>query len=214
MTNSNHNSVSKTEIESLIYRLKQLPEFTLDYDLTLVEESGTWAGESYSFPSKIMFLGYCSILETIDLSEYQSLEHIEAKLQTAIDRIPFYEKMNKLVRSGEFDSVQFRKDRVILYTDDRKEIEIKSMRRERFNVSGRYILADNAIHIRYQLEEGLYFSLCQPLPMHASVRSAVTIDEQFVTSYEELYEAIKTAKQQLDYASERYIKMSLVEKSN
>lgn len=73
-------------------------------------------------------------------------------------------------------------------------------------------LADNAVHIRYQLEEGLYFSLCQPLPIHASVRSAVTIDDQFVISYEELYEAIAKTKQQLDYASERYVKMSLVER--
>lgn len=214
MTNSNHNSVSKTEIESLLYRLKQLPEFTRDYDLTLVEGTGTWAGESYTFPSKIMFLGYCSILETIDLTKDHSLEQIEATLQAAIERIPFYERMNELVRSGEFDNLRFRRDRVILYTDDRKEIEIKSMRLDRFNVSGRHILADNAMHIRYQLEEGLYFSLCQPLPMHASVRSAVTIDDQFVISYEELYEAIAKAKQQLDYASERYVKMSLVEKGD
>ena len=214
MTKVRTNAECKKYIEDLLDRLKKSPDFTKDYDLALVEGTGTWEGESYTFPSKIMFSGYCSILETIDLTKDHSLEQIEAALQAAIERIPFYEKMNELVRSREFENLRFAKDRVILYTGDCKEIEIKSMRRERFNVSGRYILADDAMHIRYQLEEGLYFSLCQPLPMHASVRSAVTIDDQFAVSYEELYEAIAKAKQQLDYASECYVKMALVEKPN
>ena len=186
-------------IDDILGRMKQLPEFTDEFDLELVEETKTYSGESYKVPSKIVFSG---------------LEHIEIMLRLAIERIPFYERMKEYAQSNGFECVQFKKDRVILHTDDRKEIEIKSMRLDRFNVSGRYVLADNAIHIRYRLEEGLYFSLCQPLPMHASVRSAVTIDDQFVISYEELYDAIAKAKQQLDYASERYVKMSLVEKGD
>lgn len=199
-------------IEDILDRMKQLPEFTDDYELELVEETKTYSGEAYKVPSKIIFSGLDTILEMLDLTDDHSLEHIEIMLRLAIERIPFYEKMKEFAKSNGFDCVQFKKDRVILYTADCKEIEIKSMRLDRFTVFGRYILADNAMHIRYQLEEGLYFSLCQPLPMHASVRSAVTIDEQFVVSYDELYEAIETAKKQLDYASERYIKMSLVER--
>lgn len=198
-------------IEDILDRMKQLPEFTDNYELELVEETKTYSCESYKVPSKIIFSGLDTILEMLDLKEDHSLEHIEIMLRLAIERIPFYERMKEYAQSNGFECVQFKKDRVILYAD-RKEIEIKSMRLDRFTVSGRYILADNAMHIRYQLEEGLYFSLCQPLPMHASVRSAVTIDDQFLVSYEELYEAIKTAKQQLDYASERYIKMTLVER--
>lgn len=199
-------------IDDILDRMKQLPEFTDEYNLELVEETKTYSGETYKVPSKIVFSGMDTILEMLDLKEDHSLEHIEIMLRLAIERIPFYEKMKEYAKSNGFECVQFKKDRVILYTNDRKEIEIKSMRLDRFNVSGRYILADNAVHIRYQLEEGLYFSLCQPLPMYASVRSAVTIDDQFVISYEELYEAVAKAKQQLDYASERYVKMSLVER--
>lgn len=201
-------------IEDILDRMKQLPEFTDEYELELVEETKTYSGETYKVPSKIVFSGMDTILEMLDLKENHSLEHIEIMLRLAIERIPFYEKMKEFAQSNGFECVQFKKDRVILYTNDRKEIEIKSMRLDRFNVSGRYILADNAMHIRYQLEEGLYFSLCQPLPMHASVRSAVTIDDQFVISYEELYEAIAKAKQQLDYASERYVDMMLVKKGD
>lgn len=200
-------------IEDILDRMKQLPDFKDEFELELVEETKTYSGESYKVPSKIIFSGLNTILEMLDLTEDHSLEHIEIMLRLAIERIPFYEKMKEFAQSNGFDCVQFKKDRVILYAD-RKEIEIKSMRLDRFTVSGRYILADNAMHIRYQLEEGLYFSLCQPLPMHASVRSAVTIDETFVIGYEELYEAIKSAKRQLDYASERYIKMSLVERGD
>ena len=79
-------------IEDILDRMKQLPEFTDEFDLELVEETKTYSGESYKVPSKIVFSGLDTILEMLDLKEDHSLEHIEIMLRLAIERIPFYER--------------------------------------------------------------------------------------------------------------------------
>ena len=107
----------------------------------------------------------------------------------------------------------FRRKIDYLFTGDRKEIEIRCVGPTLYEVLGRYILSPNATFIAYQINPSLKFRLCDMLPSNASVKSAVETEIVDVLSLNELAESIHATRRHLDYASERTLKMELVEQN-
>lgn len=203
----------KKEIESLFQKLKFRHDLRGGFDLQLEESEYEQNDIEFLLPTKVKFVGFDRTLEAIDLTKELSfdIDSIERRLTSAIERIDFYKWIYNFAKEDSYE-IEFRGQTVSLFTEDRKEIEIKCMSKDRYCVNGRYILSPNATMIRYKIDSLLYFSLCHALPSNASVQSAISVDEGFAIGLEELEKVLKGMKRHLDYASERTLKMELVEK--
>lgn len=205
----------KKEIESLFEKLKFRHDLRGGFDLQLEESEYEQNYVKFSLPKKVKFVGFNRVLEEIDLTKELSLdvESIERRLTRAIERIEFYKWIYNFARDNSYE-IEFRSQAVNLFAEDRKEIEIKCMPKDRYTVNGRYILSPNATMTRFKIDSLLYFGLCHALPSNASIQSAISTDEGFAIGLEELEKVLKDMKRHLDYASERTLKMELVERKS
>ena len=204
-----------TEFRESIVTLFQ--ELISDYDLSegfelrLEETAYEQNRIKFSVPAKIKFLRFDRVLEEIDLTKELSLDidSIERRLTSAIKRIDFYKWIYDFAKEHDY-MISFNSKWILLFTEDRKEIEIYCHSNDRYSIYGRYILSPNAMAIRYKIDSLLYFGLCHALPSNASVRSAISTDEEYAIGLDELEKALKDTRRHLDYASERTLKIELV----
>lgn len=203
----------REEIVSLFNRLKFRNDLRGGFRLELEESKYSQNGIEILVPSKVRFVGFDQTLEEIDLTRELSLniESIESRLTSAVKRIDFYKWIYNFAKDNDYE-INFRRKIVYLFTEDRKEIEIRCIGPTLYEVLGRYILSPNATFVAYQINPSLKFRLCDMLPSNASVKSAVETEIVDALSLDELDKAIRETRSHLDYASERTLKMELVEK--
>lgn len=139
------------------------------------------------------------------------MESIERRLTRSLKRIDFYRWIFSFAKEYNY-MISFNSESVLLFTEDRKEIEIYCHSNDRYSIYGKYILSPNAMAVRYKIDSLLYFGLCDAMPSNASVRSAISTDGDYAIGLEELERSLKDTRRHLDYASERTLKMELVEK--
>lgn len=203
----------RKEIESLFNKLKFRNDLRGGFKLELEESKYFQNGIEILVPSKIKLVGFDQTLEMIDLTKEISpnIDSIESHLTSAVKRIEFYKWIYNFAKDNDYE-ISFNRKIVYLYAEDRKEIEIRCIGPTLYEVLGRYILSPNATFIAYQINRSLKFRLCDMLPSNASVKSAVETEIVDALSLDELDKAIRETRSYLDYASERTLKMELVEK--
>ena len=201
----------RKEIESLFNKLKFRHDLRGGFKLQLEESLYSQNGVEFSVPSKIKLVGFDQTLEEIDLTKELSpnIDSIETRLTSAVKRIDFYKWIYNFARSNDYE-INFRRKIVYLFTEDRKEIEIRCVGPTLYEVLGRYILSPNATAITYKIDSLLKFRLCDMLPSNASAKSAIETIILDAKNFEELNKALKDVRRHLDYASERTLKMELV----
>ena len=201
----------RKEIESIFKRLKFRYDLRGGFKLELEESVYEQNGLEFLLPSKVRFVGFDRVLEEIDLTKEvtPNISLIESRLTSAVKRIDFYRWIYNFARSNDYE-ISFSRKIVYLFTEDRKEIEIRCVGPTLYEVLGRYILSPNATFIAYQINPSLKFRLCDMLPSNASVKSAVETEIVDALSLDELDKAIRETRSHLDYASERTLKMELV----
>lgn len=204
----------RKEIESLFEKLKFRYDLRGGFKLELEESKYSQNGIEILVPSKVRFVGFDQTLEEIDLTRELSLnfKSIESRLTSAVKRIDFYKWIYSFAKDNGYE-INFRRKIVYLFAEDRKEIEIRCIGQTLYEVLGRYILSPDATFVAYQINPSLKFRLCDMLPSNASVRSAVETEIIDALSLDELEKAIRETRSHLDYASERTLKMELVEKN-
>ena len=204
----------REEIESLFERLKFRYDLRGGFKLELEESVYEKNGLEFLLPSKVRFVGFDRALEEIDLTKEvtPSISLIESRLTSAVKRIDFYRWIYNFARSNDYE-ISFSRKIVYLFTEDRKEIEIRCIGPTLYEVLGRYILSPDATAVTYKIDSLLKFRLCDMMPSNALVKSAVETSIIDAISLDELDKAIKDTRRHLDYASERTLKMELVEKN-
>lgn len=204
----------RKEIKSLFEKLKFRYDLRGGFKLQLEESLYSQNGVEFSVPSKIKLVGFDQTLEEIDLTKELSLniDSIETRLTSAVKRIEFYKWIYDFARSNSYE-INFRRKIVYLFTDDRKEIEIRCVGPTLYEVLGRYILSPNATAVAYKIDSLLKFRLCDMLPSNASAKSAIETIILDAKNFDELEKALKDVRRHLDYASERTLKMELVERN-
>lgn len=201
----------RKEIESLFKKLKFRYDLRGGFKLQLEESIYSQNGVEFSVPSKIKLVGFDQTLEEIDLTKELSpnIDSIETRLTSAVKRIDFYKWIYDFARANDYE-INFRRKIVYLFTEDRKEIEIRCIGPTLYEVLGRYILSPNATAITYKIDSLLKFRICDMLPSNASAKSAIETIILDAKNFEELEKALKDVRRHLDYASERTLKMELV----
>ena len=204
----------RKEIVSLFNRLKFRNDLRSGFKLELEESKYSQNGIEILVPSKVRFVGFDQTLEEIDLTRELSLniKSIESRLTSAVKRIDFYKWIYNFAKDNDYE-INFRRKIVYLFTEDRKEIEIRCIGPTLYEVLGRYILSPNATFIAYQINPSLKFRLCDMMPSNASAKSAIETIVLDAKNFDELDKAIRETRSHLDYASERTLKMKLVEKN-
>lgn len=204
----------REEIESLFERLKFRYDLRGGFKLELEESVYEQNGLEFLLPSKVRFVGFDRVLEEIDLTKEvtPSISLIESRLTSAVKRIDFYRWIYNFARSNDYE-ISFSRKIVYLFTEDRKEIEIRCIGPTLYEVLGRYILSPDATAVTYKIDSLLKFRLCDMMPSNALVKSAVETSIIDAISLDELDKAIKDTRRHLDYASERTLRMELVEKN-
>lgn len=205
----------RKEIESLFKKLKFRYDLRGGFKLQLEESKYSQNGIEMLVPSKVRLVGFDQTLEEIDLTRMLSpdISVIQSRLTSAVKRIDFYKWIYSFAGANDYE-INFRRKIVYLFTDDRKEIEIRCIGPTLYEVLGRYILSPNATFIAYQINPSLKFRLCDMLPSNASVKSAVETEIVDALSLDDLDKAIRETRSHLDYASERTLKIELVEKES
>ena len=203
----------RKEIESLFNKLKFRYDLRGGFKLQLEESKYSQNGIEILVPSKVKLVGFDQTLEMIDLTKELSpdIKSIESRLTSAVKRIEFYKWIHSFAQANDYE-IRFNRKIVHLFAEDRKEIEIRCIGQTLYEVLGRYILSPNATAVAYQINPSLKFRLCDMLPSNASVKSAVETEIVDALSLDELDKAIRETRSHLDYASERTLKMELVEK--
>ena len=201
----------KEEIESIFERLKFRYDLRGGFRLELEESVYEQNGLEFLLPSKVRFVGFDRVLEEIDLAKEvtPSISLIESRLTSAVKRIDFYKWIYDFARSNDYE-ISFGRKIVYLFTEDRKEIEIRCIGPTLYEVLGRYILSPDATAVTYKIDSLLKFRLCDMMPSNALVKSAVETSIIDAISLDELDKAIKDTRRHLDYASERTLKIELV----
>jgi len=203
----------KKEIESLFKKLKFRYDLRGGFKLQLEEAIYVQNGIEILVPSKVKLVGFDQTLEMIDLTKELSpdIESIETRLTSVVKRINFYKWIYNFAQSNNYE-IRFNRKIVHLFADDRKEIEIRCIGSQFYEVLGRYILSPNATAVAYQIDSLLKFRLCDMMPSNASAKSAIETVVLDAKNFDELEKAIIDVRRYLDYASERTLKMELVEK--
>lgn len=203
----------RKEIDSLFKKLKFRNDLRGGFKLELEESKCYQNGIELLVPSKVRFVGFDQILEEIDLTRELSpdIKSIESRLTSAVKRIDFYKWIYNFALDNDYE-IRFNRKIVHLFAEDRKEIEIRCIGSQFYEVLGRYILSPNATAVAYQIDSLLRFRLFDMMPSNASAKSAIETVILDAKDLDELEKAIKDTRRHLDYASERTLKMELVEK--
>ena len=183
------------------------------FELRLEESVYEQNGIKFSVPVKISFLRFDQTLKEIDLTRELSLniESIEARLTSAVKLIDFYKWIYSFAQDNDYE-LRFNRKIVRLFAEDRKEIEIRMIGSSFYEVLGRYILSPNATAAAYKIDSLLRFRLFDMTPSNASVKAAIETVMIDAKNLDELDRALKDTRRHLNYASERTLKIELVEK--
>lgn len=184
-----------------------------DRRFELVEKEYEQDGFKVSIPHKVRLSSRGQFIEVIDLTKELSvdIDSIERRLISAIKRLSFYDYLYSYAEDNGYEIALDGRE-VSLFIEDRMEIIVQFISKDKYSVRGKYILSSNARFVRYKIDSLLYFELCDALPSNASVKSAIVTDEMSAQGFKELEHVIKETKRHLDYASGRFLKMELVEK--
>lgn len=201
----------RESIMTLFQKLISNYDLSDRFELRLEESVYEQNGIKFSIPAKISFLRFDQTLESIDLTKELSSEisSIETRLTSAVKRIDFYRWIYNFARSNDYE-ISFDRKIVHMHTEDRKEIEIRYIGHEFYEVLGRYILSPNTTAVAYKIDSLLRFRLCNALPSNASMSSAIETVVIDAKNLDELDRALKDTRRHLNYASERTLKMELV----
>lgn len=201
------------ELNILFDQLTEYYHLSDDRRFELVEKEYEQDGFKVSIPHKVRLSSRGQFIEVIDLTKELSvdIDSIERRLITAIKRLSFYDNLYSYAEENDYEIALDGRE-VSLFIEDRMEIIVQFISKDNYSVRGKYILSSNARFVRYKIDSLLSFELCDALPSNASIKSAITTDEIGAHGFDELEHAIKETKRHLDYASERFLKMELVEK--
>lgn len=203
----------RESIMTLFQKLINNYDLSEGFELRLEESVYEQNGIKFSVPVKISFLRFDQTLKEIDLTKelLLDIDSIERRLTSAIKLIDFYRWIFDFARDSSYE-ISFNRKIVRLLAEDRKEIEIRIIGQSFYEVVGRYILSPNATAVAYKIDSLLRFRLCNALPSNASMSSAIETVLLDAKNLDELDKALKDTRRHLDYASERTLKMELVEK--
>ena len=203
----------RESIMTLFRKLISNYDLSEGFELRLEESVYEQNGIKFSVPAKIKLLRFDCTLEEIDLTKelLLDIDSIERRLTSAIKRIDFYKWIYSFARDNNYE-LSFNRRIVRLFAEDRKEIEIRVIGQSFYEIVGRYILSLNATAVAYKIDSLLRFRLCNALPSNASMSSAIETVLLDAKNLDELEKALKDTRRHLDYASERTLKMELVEK--
>lgn len=201
----------RESIMTLFQKLINNYDLSNGFELRLEESVYEQNGIKFSVPAKIKFLRFDQTLEMIDLTKELSpnIDSIESRLISAVMQIDFYKWIYNFAKDNDYE-ISFNRKIAYLYAEDRKEIEIRYIGHEFYEVLGRYILSPNATAVAYKIDSLLKFRLCDMEPSNASVKSAIETVIIDAKNLDELDKALKDTRRHLDYASERTLKMELV----
>lgn len=203
----------KQELNILFDQLTEYYHLSDDRKFELVEQEYVQDGFKVSIPHKVRLSSRGQFIEVIDLTKELSIDidSIERRLITAIKRLSFYDYLHSYAEENDYE-ITLNGREVSLFIEDRMEIIAQFIAKDKYSVRGKYILSSNARFVRYKIDSLLNFELCDSLPSNASIKSAIVTNEISAQGFKELGHAIKETKRHLDYASERFLKMELVEK--
>lgn len=203
----------KQELNILFDQLAEYYHLSDDRKFELLEKEYEQDGFKVSIPYKVRLSSYSRSIEVIDLNEEIKIDidSIERRLITAIKRLSFYDNLYSYAEENDYE-ITLNGREVSLFIEDRMEIIVQFISKDNYSVRGKYILSSNARFVRYKIDSLLNFELCDSLPSNASIKSAIATNEIGTQGFSELEHVIKETKRHLDYASERFLKMELVEK--
>ena len=203
----------KQELNILFDQLTEYYHLSDDRKFELVEKEYEQDGFKVSIPHKVRLSSRGRFIEVIDLTKELSvdIDSIERRLITAIKRLSFYDYLYSYAEDNDYE-ITLNGIEVSLFIEDRMEIAVQFISKDKYAVRGKYILSSNARFVIYKIDSLLNFELCDSLPSNASIKSAIVTNEIGAQGFSELEHAIKETKRHLDYASERFLKMELVEK--
>lgn len=204
----------RQEINILFDQLTEYYHLSDDRKFELVEEERELFGcLKISIPHKVRLSSRGRSIEVIDLTKELSIDidSIERRLITSIKRLSFYDYLYSYAEENDYE-IALNGREVSLFIEDRMEIVVQFISKDKYSVRGKYILSSNARFVRYKIDSLLNFELCDALPSNASVKSAIVTNALDAQGFNELEHAIKETKRHLDYASECFLKMELVEK--
>lgn len=203
----------KQELNILFDQLAEYYHLSDDRKFELLEKEYEQDGFKVSIPYKVRLSSYGRSIEVIDLTEdiKIDIDSIERRLITAIKRLSFYDNLYSYAEENDYE-ITLNGREVSLFIEDRMEIIVQFISKDNYSVRGKYILSSNARFVRYKIDSLLNFELCDSLPSNASIKSAIATNEIGAQGFSELEHVIKETKRHLDYASERFLKMELVEK--
>lgn len=203
----------RQELNILFDQLTEYYHLSDDHEFELAEKEYEQDGFKVSIPHKVRLSSRGQFIEVIDLTKELSadIDSIERRLIAAIKRLSFYDYLCSYAEENDYE-IALDSREVSLFIEDRMEIIVQFITKDNYSVRGKYILSSNARFVRYKIDSLLNFELCDALPSNASIKSAITTNEIDAQGFNELDHAIKETKRHLDYASERYLKMELVEK--
>ena len=201
----------KKEIKSIFEKLQFRYDLRGGFKLQLEESVYEQNGIEFLLPTKVKLVGFDQTLEEIDLTKDSDIAIIKSRLTLAVKRIDFYKWIYNFAKDNDYE-ISFDRKIVHLYAEDQKEIEIRCVGHEFYEVLGRYILSPNATATAYKIDSLLRFRLFDMTPSNASVKAAIETVVIDAKNLDELDRALKDTQRHLDYASERTLKMELVEK--
>ena len=204
----------KQELDILFDQLTEYYHLSDDRKFELVEEERELFGDlKVLIPSKVRLSSRGRSIEVIDLDNELSIDidYIERRLIAAIKRLSFYDHLYSYAEDNDYE-IALNSREVSLFIGDRMEIIVQFISKDNYSVRGKYVLSSNARFVRYKIDSLLNFELCDSLPSNASIKSAIITNEISAQGFSELEHAIKETKRHLDYVSERFLKMKLVEK--
>lgn len=203
----------RESIMTLFSKLISNYDLSDGFELRLEESVYEQNGIKFSVPTKIRFLRFDQTLKEIDLTKelLLDIDSIERRLTSAVKRIDFYKWIYNFARSNDYE-IRFNRKIVRLFAEDRKEIEIRMIGSSFYEVLGRYILSPNATAAAYKIDSLLRFRLFDMTPSNASVKAAIETVMIDAKNLDELDRALKDTRRHLNYASERTLKIELVEK--